>query len=385
MAHANKKGAMAFYIVIALVLGAITYLEFAIVEYQDVFVWLTKSLILWTLGILSVVKFGLVVAIYMHLRDDDPLYTGFFMSGMIIAIGSFVALTALFTVPSALGLFRENDTVPQAAVYDETEVGDPDTEEHAEAEHEEVNLAELEQKSGLEAVRVPSPKEQYTPLYLPAAQPASFSLKGLGLAQEGEAATQVEEPAAEASGDIEPEASAEAEAPAEEATAEAAPAEETTAEETTAEAAPEEAASEEVAAAQTSFDWEELGASTYAANCVSCHQDTGLGIVGAFPPLAGHIPDLYNAEGGREYIINVVLYGLQGEINVDGTAYNGIMNPWAQLSDEEIAATLNHELTSWDNEALLEDFTPLLPEEVAVLRDQGLAPADVLSLRPAYE
>ena len=376
MAHANKKGAMAFYIVIALVLGAITYLEFAIVEYQDIFVWLTRSLILWTLGILSVVKFGLVVAIYMHLRDDDPLYTGFFMSGMIIAVGSFVALTALFTVPSALGLFRENDTVPQAAVYDETEVGDPDTEEHGGTEggHEEVNLAELEQKSGLEAVRVPSPKEQYTPLYLPAAQPASFSLKGLGLAQaqEGEAATQVEEPVAEATGDSESAASADAEA---EPIAEAAP----------TEVAPESEAAGEAAAVQTSFEWEELGASTYTANCVSCHQDTGLGIVGAFPPLAGHIPDLYNADGGREYIINVVLYGLQGEINVEGTAYNGAMNPWAQLSDEEIAATLNHELTSWDNETLLENFSPLLPEEVAALRNQGLAPADVLSLRPTYE
>ena len=61
------------------------------------------------------------------------------------------------------------------------------------------------------------------------------------------------------------------------------------------------------------FDFdEELGESTYSANCVACHQPNGEGIAGAFPPLAGHIPELYNAEGGREYIINTVLYGLQG-------------------------------------------------------------------------
>ena len=372
MAHAHKKGALAFYIVIALVLGAITYVEFAIVEYQDVFTWLTKSLILWILGVLSVVKFGLVVAIYMHLRDDDPLYTGFFMSGMVIALGSFIALAALFTVPSATRVAR-NDTVPQSAVYDETEVGDPDTDEHAEEGHEVASVAELEQKDKLEQARVPSPKAQYNQLYLPAAQPASFSFKGLGMAQaQGEEASEETEAAAE-------------EAPAEETTEETAePAAE--GEETAEEAVPEgEAATEETAAAATDFDWQEIGASSYSANCVSCHQDTGLGVPGAFPPLAGHIPELYNAEGGREYIIKVVLYGLQGEINVQGTAYNGAMNPWGQLSDEEIAATLNHELTSWDNEALLNDFSPIMPDEVAALRDQGLAPADVLSLRPTIE
>ena len=156
--------------------------------------------------------------------------------------------------------------------------------------------------------------------------------------------------------------------------------------ETEEEPASEEAPSTEAQGEATPvavFDWQELGESTYSANCVSCHQATGLGIVGAFPPLAGHIPDLYNAEGGREYIINVVLYGLQGEINVEGNVYNGIMTPWSQLSDEEIAATLNHELMSWGNDALVTDFTPILPEEVTALRGQGLAPADVLSLRPA--
>ena len=140
-----------------------------------------------------------------------------------------------------------------------------------------------------------------------------------------------------------------------------------------------------ILAAATDFDWQALGESTYSANCIACHQATGVGIPAAFPPLAGHMPSLYNAEGGRTYLINVILYGLQGEINVAGAVYNGIMTPWGHLSDEEIAATLNHELTSWGNDALLTDFTPISPEEVAAERDKGLSPADVLELRPALE
>ena len=144
--------------------------------------------------------------------------------------------------------------------------------------------------------------------------------------------------------------------------------------------ASESEANEAVAA---NFDWQAIGEKTYNANCVACHQGNGQGIPGAFPPLANHIPNLYNAQGGKDYIINVVLYGLMGEIEVDGTTYNGVMTPWGQLSDEQIAATLNHELNSWGNDAMLEDFSPILPDDVAALRGQDLSSSDVLELRSA--
>ena len=135
--------------------------------------------------------------------------------------------------------------------------------------------------------------------------------------------------------------------------------------------------------AQTAdFDWQTLGAQTYAANCAACHQAEGQGLAGAFPPLAGHTPELYNAEGGRVYLILLVLYGLQGEIEVLGTPYNGAMPAWAQLSDEQVAAALNHALTAWGNAEALEDFTPILPDEVAAERDLGLSPAEVRETRP---
>ena len=134
--------------------------------------------------------------------------------------------------------------------------------------------------------------------------------------------------------------------------------------------------------AASSFDWQDLGEKTYTGVCVACHQANGAGVPGAFPPLAGHMPNLYSAEGGREYLINVVLYGLQGEILIDGTSYNSVMTGWSNLSDEEIAATLNHELSSWGNDGLIADFNPIMPEEVAAERDKGLGMADTLELRP---
>jgi cytochrome c oxidase cbb3-type subunit II len=58
------------------------------------------------------------------------------------------------------------------------------------------------------------------------------------------------------------------------------------------------------------------------------------------------------------------------------------MTPWGPLlKDEQIAAVLNHELTSWGNDALVTDFTPITPEEVAALRANNLTSQQVYELR----
>ena len=120
------------------------------------------------------------------------------------------------------------------------------------------------------------------------------------------------------------------------------------------------------------------GETVYQSNCASCHQANGQGIPGAFPPLAGHVPDLLAAEGGRTYLTHVLLYGLQGQIDVEGQAYNGLMPAWAQLDDSQIASVLTYVSTAWDNEAALpEGFEPFSAEDVAAERDLGLTPSDV--------
>src|SRR5580704_14097643 len=72
-----------------------------------------------------------------------------------------------------------------------------------------------------------------------------------------------------------------------------------------------------------SFQWQATGAATYYTVCATCHQTTGLGLPGTFPPLAGHAAAILARQGGRAYLEHVVLYGLEGEITVDGKTFNG--------------------------------------------------------------
>ncbi len=140
---------------------------------------------------------------------------------------------------------------------------------------------------------------------------------------------------------------------------------------------PPEPSSEPAAQADAEVD----GAAVYQTSCASCHGANGEGVPGAFPPLAQHAADLAAAD--RDYLTATLLYGLNGEIVVDGTSYNGVMPAWPQLSDAEIAAVLNHTTAGWDEDgALPDDFAPYAADEIASARGQGLSSSDVRELRP---
>ena len=82
--------------------------------------------------------------------------------------------------------------------------------------------------------------------------------------------------------------------------------------------------------------------------CTACHQATGLGLPGAFPPLAGS--EWVN--GKPEIPIAIVLHGLQGEITVKGAKFNGMMMPWeATFSDQEIANVITYIRSQWGNKS----------------------------------
>ena len=136
------------------------------------------------------------------------------------------------------------------------------------------------------------------------------------------------------------------------------------------------------AQAPAEFKWQELGARVFDQSCGVCHRPNGLGVPGAFPPLAGHVAESFAQRNGREYLVRLVLFGLEGAIVVKGNTFDSAMPPWAQLGDDEIAAALDHVLTAWGNDKLLpRDFVPLLPADVAAARAQRLTAAQVLALR----
>jgi mono/diheme cytochrome c family protein len=91
-----------------------------------------------------------------------------------------------------------------------------------------------------------------------------------------------------------------------------------------------------------------LGAQVFGNYCAACHQLTGEGIPGVFPPLRGD--PVVNAEDPTEHI-RVVLGGRSG-VAIGGVSYAAAMPPLGgQLSDEQIAAVLTHERSSWGNAA----------------------------------
>jgi mono/diheme cytochrome c family protein len=90
------------------------------------------------------------------------------------------------------------------------------------------------------------------------------------------------------------------------------------------------------------------GGQIYTTRCVSCHQASGAGLPGVFPPLAGS--EWVN--GDPKTLALIPLWGVNGSITVAGKSYNGAMPPFgAQLSDAEIAAVLTHIRSSFGNHA----------------------------------
>ncbi len=138
----------------------------------------------------------------------------------------------------------------------------------------------------------------------------------------------------------------------------------------------------QTAAPAGDFQWQALGARTYDNNCSGCHQRSGRGIAGGFPPLAGHAAAVL-AEKGNGFLVRLVLFGMTGAIEVEGTRYDGNMPSWGDsLKDDEIAAVIDHVLRAWDNEGHLpKDFKPIVPSDIAAARAESLTPEQVYAMR----
>jgi mono/diheme cytochrome c family protein len=102
------------------------------------------------------------------------------------------------------------------------------------------------------------------------------------------------------------------------------------------------------------------GEQLFLANCAACHQPTGLGLPGAFPPLAKSAW----VAGAEERLIKAILAGLAGEIEVNGAKYNGNMpNIGANLKDAQVAHIATYVRQAWGNAA-----EPVMDAKVAEVR-----------------
>ncbi|MBA3848757.1 MAG: cytochrome C [Opitutus sp.] len=105
-----------------------------------------------------------------------------------------------------------------------------------------------------------------------------------------------------------------------------------------------------------------LGKRVFTANCVTCHQATGQGQPGVYPPLAGS--EWVLEPQHEKHMIAIVLHGLNGPITVKGNSFNSAMTPFGGiLRDEQIANVLTYIRSEWGNNA-----PPITPEQVAAVR-----------------
>ncbi|MBG9375183.1 cytochrome c [Panacibacter sp. DH6] len=112
---------------------------------------------------------------------------------------------------------------------------------------------------------------------------------------------------------------------------------------------------------QQTFDLKasiERGKDVYSAYCQACHMDEGQGVEGAFPPLAKS--DYLMADKKRS--VEQVIYGVKGEMKVNGVIYNGEM-PESDLRDEQVSDVLNYIRNSFGNKG-----AAVTPADVKALR-----------------
>jgi nitrite reductase (NO-forming) len=113
------------------------------------------------------------------------------------------------------------------------------------------------------------------------------------------------------------------------------------------------------------------GSQVYMQVCFACHQPTGLGLPGMFPPLASS--DWASAPK-PDRLIRMVLHGVTGLITLNGKPFTTsapIMPPQgAALNDDQIASVLTYVRNSFGNKG-----STVTPEQVKTIREAEKARA----------
>jgi mono/diheme cytochrome c family protein len=121
------------------------------------------------------------------------------------------------------------------------------------------------------------------------------------------------------------------------------------------------------------------GEKLYVTNCASCHQATGLGVAGAFPPLA----DSPWVAGNEERLVKIIIAGLAGELDYKGTKYNAAMpNIGAGLKDAQVAHIATYVRQAWGNQAGAVTDAKVAEVRKAVGTRGAYSPAEILQAHP---
>jgi mono/diheme cytochrome c family protein len=95
------------------------------------------------------------------------------------------------------------------------------------------------------------------------------------------------------------------------------------------------------------FRVKEQGKVLYETHCSSCHMEQGQGLAQLIPPISQSDWIAKN----NEKLACVIRYGQQGEVLVNGTAYNQPMPANLKLTDVEIHNLINYIVRNFGNKS----------------------------------
>jgi len=91
------------------------------------------------------------------------------------------------------------------------------------------------------------------------------------------------------------------------------------------------------------------GAASFHDNCAVCHGAVGSGVPGLAPPLLSYPAHYAASAEGRRQLAITVLYGMIGDVVVEGKHFNFQMPEFSRLDDATLAATLNYVVFDLDH------------------------------------
>lgn len=104
------------------------------------------------------------------------------------------------------------------------------------------------------------------------------------------------------------------------------------------------------------------GAAVYKTFCLSCHQSDGSGVPNLNPPLIQNEWVL----GPKTRLIEQVLQGSHGKVEIDGETFHNTMPAMGHLTDQQIADVITYVRKSFGNNA-----SAVTPAEVKSIRSKA--------------
>jgi mono/diheme cytochrome c family protein len=117
------------------------------------------------------------------------------------------------------------------------------------------------------------------------------------------------------------------------------------------------------------------GGELFAQNCAVCHGADGHGQSALAPPLTSYPGKYLATPAGRRQLADTVLYGMFGDVVVEGRHYNFKMPEFSRESDANLARVLN--FVAQELAHASEAAKPLAPEELGAARAEPKTGAEV--------